>query len=143
MALTLKKSIGFPCVKARRMVHVRCLPPQSDGNPVPTPPTPSPLHEPHLADKIRVVEVAAGRLAVGGLLGTSLVGNFTGKSVLEQAVDEKYLILIFILLVLKVTLTEDSIKNGFSEDKTRLELNSTRLGMVAMTFIAGLQLFMH
>ena len=40
---------------------------------------------------VRLAEVTAGRLAFGGLLGTSIVGNLTGISMLQQySVEEPY-----------------------------------------------------
>lgn len=111
MALAFYRTpLSSPCSRKRMRVAARC-----------TPNKPSP---------IKTIEIVSGRLALGGVIGSSVIGNLTGKGLVEQYNDESGFIWCFVVGTTVCTLLSDT--------SNTIELQSTRIAMVAMAIIFAL-----
>jgi hypothetical protein len=90
-------------------------------------------------DRVRVMEVTAGRLAIGGLFSTSIIGNFTGKPLVEQYNNEYLFVWCFVSIVVGWTVTKGLLRDGFKESDFKTELSSTRIAMIAMLIVGILE----
>lgn len=90
----------------------------------------------------RLAEVTAGRLAFGGLLGTSIIGNLTGTSMFQQYNAGCPYVWAFISAVVLGTIASNP--GGICEDKAANELQAGRSSMVVV-FLLGVfdVLFVH
>jgi len=52
----------------------------------------------------RVAELASGRAAMGGLIATSIVGNLTGTSIVQQFKAEEPIVAAFVVAAFAATL---------------------------------------
>ena len=66
-------------------------------------------------------------MAFGGLLATTVIGNLTGESVLQQFAAEAPVVVSFAAAVAAAT-----IARGPTEERAALELRSGRIAMVVM-----------
>ena len=145
MSLLCKKNVcvGKHKTTVRRYcMKIHCLPPTKRDDDERVPETSLEATRPKVVDRVRLVEVAAGRLASGGLLGTSVFGNFTGRTVSEQFNDGQVFIAIFVTFVVLATINPDSWRKGVGATEASIELRSTRLGMIAMCLIFAME-FLH
>lgn len=93
----------------------------------------------HIQDKIRVVEVANGRLATVGLAVGATIGNFQGKSFGQQFDEEK--VLVAVLIAAMYAFTTYQAINGYEKKQQYLELKTTRMAMIFMTLLFGMEVF--
>lgn len=86
----------------------------------------------------RLAEVTAGRLAFGGLLGTSIAGNLTGASMLQQCAAEGPLVWAFVAAIAAGTVATNP--GGICEAAAARELQAGRSSMVVLTLLAAFEL---
>ena len=83
----------------------------------------------------RIAEIASGRAAIGGLLATSIVGNLTGTSIVQQYMVEKPVVTTFVLATFAATIAWKP-----TTQQAEIESNSGRLAMVVMGLLIAFDL---
>lgn len=86
-------------------------------------------------DRVRTVEVAAGRLAISGLLIGTVVNNVRGISFVDQFKDEEPIVLLIASSIALLTIVPNIEKGMKKDDKLIYDLNLYRFAMVMMTII--------
>jgi hypothetical protein len=77
----------------------------------------------------KIAELAGGRLATVGLMGTSLIGNATGTSVMQQFRAEEPLILAFVVGAIVTTILT------YKPNAAEVERDPGRFAMVVMSIL--------
>ena len=86
-------------------------------------------------DRVRTVEVAAGRLAISGLLIGTVVNNVRGISFVDQFKDKEPIVLLIASSIALLTIVPNIEKGMKKDDKLIYDLNLYRFAMVMMTII--------
>ena len=91
-------------------------------------------------DRVRFLELASGRLAFGGLLATSVVGNLTGASLLQQCATEAPFLAAFVAVVVAATAVAYPGGKIREEDAGyAFEKEMGRQSMVVLSLLAALE----
>ena len=83
----------------------------------------------------RVAELASGRAAIGGLIATSVVGNLSGTSIVQQFKAEEPIVAAFVVAAFAATLATKP-----SARQADLEAGPGRAAMVVMALLIAFDL---
>lgn len=89
-------------------------------------------------NRVRTIEVAAGRSAFLGLLSGAFIGNLTGTSFIQQYHNEEPLVLSMVIIVTGVTCLPN-LENGLTKADVKHELMAERFSMAVMVFLLLLE----
>lgn len=89
-------------------------------------------------DRVRLVEVATGRVALGGLFLTSLVGNVTCTSMIAQYQSHPVLVCAFAATIFASSVLP-KLPDGLTAQEASVEIGAGRSSMVVMTLLYALE----
>lgn len=125
--MLLQKSFVVPKAPVRRSLVVRNNAPQS--------PTPVPVP---IKDRVRIVEIAAGRSAILGLFAGTVIENLAGISFVQQWQTEKPIVAAVVATMALVTALPN-LERGITKPQVKAELGTNRMAMVFMVILFGME----